>query len=132
MTSKASLPTYEWYLTAPSYLLEPITAFLKIWLDLVPYIGALQEQANRIVLGKKLGPTVTLKILALSSGAAIKVKRMLLLMNFEEESTSRTCSDGLTSICATLKLKIPAHLSKPRSIGSRRTSTHGNGTSLQV
>lgn len=57
-------------------------------------IGAELVLASREELGEKPVWTLTLKIRALNSGVDTKVREMLSLMSFEEESTFPICLDG--------------------------------------
>lgn len=64
------------------------------WSELVTYTGVQLVQESRALLGNEQVWTLTLKIPGQSFGAATVAKKMLSLMNFGVESTSRTCSDG--------------------------------------
>lgn len=99
--SRRSLRIYEWCLTARSELLELILPSLSLLNEsATPSSGELRLGSHDKP-GWKQGPMLFLNVLSRSSGMGIKVNRMLLLMNFEEKSVSRTCLDGLIVIHST-------------------------------
>lgn len=73
--------------------------------DLVKSTGARLESVSLVVPGMNRGITHTLKIHVLNIGAATRINRMLLSMNFEELSIFPTFSDGLTVIQCVLRPK---------------------------
>lgn len=75
------------------------------WSELVSYTGVQLEQVSHGELGMKRAWTLTLRTHGTSSGAATKVKNMLLSMNFEVLSTSHTCSAGWIGTRSEWKLK---------------------------
>lgn len=85
-----------------------------------------------IVLGKKPENVPFLRIHAPSSGVVTKVKAMLLLMSFEEVSTSLIFCDGSTDIQLTWKLKEGADVYVPKNIGSPQTYTQKSGIPTSI
>lgn len=77
---------------------------------------------------KKQDMIRTQRILALNSGMATKVRRTLFSMNFEEELTYRTCSDGWIVIQSWWKSKEAREYLELRKFGSLQISTPKNGT----
>lgn len=90
-------------------------------------IGDLLQLASLEEPGGKLEWQLTLKIPAQNSGMATVVSRMLSSMNFEESSTLRFSSSGVTVIQSSWKTKDPLHVCKPRQSGSLPTYTQETG-----
>ena len=76
-----------------------------LWKDNVMYSGDALEVERVEEPGKRQEWKLTLKIREPNGGAVTKVKKMWLLMNFEEESTFPTYSDGWTDIQSVWKQK---------------------------
>jgi len=71
---------------------------LVAFLELARYSGATRRLERVDVLGERPVFTLILKIPVPNGGAVIRARNMLLLMNFEEQSTLLTSSDGWTVI----------------------------------
>jgi len=80
------------------------TVFGQILFSRVLSSGLVESTGVQLALGRVTGPgwrlalPVTAKIRAPSFGVAMTIKRMLYLMNLEEQSTWPIFSDGLTNI----------------------------------
>lgn len=86
------------------------------------------ELENLVEHLKKQDMIRTQRILALNSGMATKVRRTLYSMNFEEELTYRTCSDGWIVIQSWWKSKEAREFLELKRFGLLQTSTPKNGT----
>lgn len=73
--------------------------------DNVPSSGAVLELESQDAPGQKREWERILRIQGLSIGAAIKVKKTLSSMNFEEISILPTCSDGWIDILSSWRQK---------------------------
>jgi len=88
------------------------------WSDSALYFGVKLELVSRGVLGMKQEWMLILKIPGPSFGAVTEVKKMLLSMNFEEVSMSRTSYDGWIDIQLLWKLKAGRMCMSPQRYGS--------------
>jgi len=121
-------PISEWYLIGPSGRL-PATSQLACQLkDMLQCYGELLALENQSVLGMKLESMLMLKIHDPSFGMVTKVRRVLLLMNFEEESTSRICCDGLIVTRSVWRSKAVRDRRLWKRCGSHPMSTQTVGT----
>jgi len=96
---------YVWSIIGP---LEPLVQIIQEqqeWSVNAWCSGEKLELAKVDVHGMKLAWMLTAKIPARNSGTVIKMKKTLLSMNFEEESTYPICYDGWTDIRSEWKLK---------------------------
>ena len=118
----------ELNLTGPSGQLRQTMLSLERWNDVVRCIGVLQLVESRTVPGKKPVLKLIANLHDPSFGMVIKVKKMLLLMNFEELLMSGTSSPGLTSIHYVLKSKVPQCHFAPRITGSVLTWNQETGS----
>lgn len=96
-TSRASPQAFEYNLIGPLNLLAPIMPALYLLCAEPIFSKGLLVVENPTALGLKLH-VVTLKTHGPSGGRDTKVRKMLSSMSFEEALTSRTSSDGLTTI----------------------------------
>jgi len=100
------------------------------WSELAMCSGVELVLESQGVLGNLPVWTVTLKIPIQSSGAAIKVRKMLSSMNFVETFQSRTCFDGWIDILSQWKSKDLAVLLWPKTFGSLAMSSQNFGTQI--
>lgn len=126
-TSLQFPPTLELSLTVPSVQLPLTTANLLEWLGRYMYFGEVLVLASRVGPGMKLEKKLIVRIHEPSSGMVIKIKQMLLSMNFEEELMSHTCYVGLTDIRSGWKLRDPRDRWLQAKSGSQATSILGYG-----
>lgn len=91
------------------------------------YTGDSLALANHDWPGKKPVLTLTLKIPVPNFGAVIEIMNMLSSMNSVEESTLRTCYDGLTVILSLWRLKGERRSLKRRRSGSPAISNPNSG-----
>jgi hypothetical protein len=114
-------PKYEYNITKLCERSAQILRNRLEWSELVPYSGVQLELVNQGELGTKLDWTLTLKIPTRNSGAAIKVRKILLSMNFEEQYRSLTFCDGWTGTRSWWRSKVPHCLSTQNESGSPLT-----------
>lgn len=121
------LVTYSYVITDLSRPLRRTIANRLLSKDPQLYYGAELVLESRCALGVKPERQHILKILVPSSGVATAIRKMLLSMSFEVQSTFRTFSDGLIVIRSEWRLKVEAdHLSQSSS-GSLPISTPVSG-----
>lgn len=89
----------------------------KLWLC----SGELQEPESPEEPGRKRDSPPTQRILEPSFGVGTAVKKTLLSMNSEVESTSAICCDGWTDIQSLLKPRVAPLFLGPVGCGSRPT-----------
>lgn len=94
--------------------------------------GVKPELGKAEGLGKKLVPTLSLKIPTQSGFAAIEASEMLSSMNFVVRSTSVISSNGLTGIRLLWKSKEARSAGKRKRSGLRLTSTQVNGIPISM
>lgn len=105
-TWKESHPIFIFDIMGISTELERITFSLNFEKLKSSYFGDQLELENHIVHGLKLVNSHTVRIRAQNSGAAMTLSKMLLSMNFVEQSIFPTYYDGSTSILSEWKPKV--------------------------
>jgi hypothetical protein len=101
-------PSQVMFSFAITFHYEPllrITLRQLLWRDNVMFSGDALEVVRVEEPGQRQEWKLTLRIREPNGGVVTKVKKMLLLMNFEEESTSPTYLDGWTDIQSVWKQK---------------------------
>jgi hypothetical protein len=127
-TTTRYLRKFEWVITGVSEQLRPTLVTALEWSEAALSSGAELVQESQCELGKSPAWTLILRTRGLSFGMATEVKKMLSSMNFEEQSTSRTCYGGWIDIRCVLKLKGHLHPWPRGEFGSRPTSPQKPGT----
>jgi len=128
VTSWLSPHQYEWLVIVPYEESVPTFQFLCRLNDKLSCFGVVQVLANHVVLGMKQEICATLSAHGVSFGTAIKARRKLLSMSFEEVSTLDTSFDGWTAIQSVWKSKALPDLCLPKESGSPPTLTPERGT----
>jgi len=118
---------YEWSVIGPLGLLAQISRSVRQLFAKYSYFGELPRLESPAVPGMKRAYRLTLKIQDPNSGMAIKIRRMLCLMNFGAELISRTYCDGQTVILSEWRLREAQDPYLPKNCGSLQTLTPESG-----
>lgn len=110
--------TYSFVVTTNSNELARITQWLQQLNEPVKYFGAELVQERVDEHGRKAVWQLTVKTHEQSGGVVTEVRRMLSLMNFEEQLTSPTCCAGWTGTRSEWKPKEERNLSWRKKSGS--------------
>jgi len=132
-----SLQTFEWFLIGPFEVLGRTSWRLGIYLltigllfEKYSYFGAERVLENREEPGTKPGWTLIVRIPGPNSGMDTRVRKVLLSMNFEEESMLPIYCGGVIGIRSVWKLKDPADHWRLKESGLRRMWTPVCGTRI--
>jgi len=130
-------PRLEFVIIGVSELLRQTIVNQVEWSEQLLCCGVQLEQESLVGLGLKPDWTLTLKIrcpnsgkITLTLGVDIEIRKMLLSMNFAEESRSVMYYGGSIDILSTWKSKDLVCLSLPKRFGSLRTCTLQTGTPI--
>lgn len=122
------LPIFECRITIRCVELGRTLQLLNQYLDNVECFGELPEAVSLEEHGTKPALLLILRAQALSSGTVIKIKKMLLSMNFEATLQYHTCCDGSIGTLCWLKPKEVEWCYRPKRYGSHQTCTLPPGT----
>lgn len=129
-TSRSSQAIFILDIIVPYYQLRQTMSNLWAMREKLSFLLDPPVQVNHIERGNWQEPMLILKIHARSSGVVIRVKKMLLSMNFGAVLMLVTYLDGQTNIQCVLKSKeVPVH-SVLSVYGLQVISVQGNGTPI--